>query len=112
MSWSVRLELPPLGGIAICFGSPAWGWRPFVMMSMRNAGSRALATPGSLSIGFSVAPIPPSRLAPWHVAQFWPYRLAPRAGAPGSAAAPEGLGVGELSARVEIAVKAISAGIA
>src|ERR1700682_1379049 len=114
MSWSVRAVFPPLGGLAICFGSPGCGVRPLVMMVIRKVGSSTLETPGSLSIGFKTAPMPPSRLAPWQVAQFWPYRVAPLAGSPGSAAAavPDGDGDGELSASVVIAVKATRTGTA
>src|SRR5260370_51182 len=75
-SWSVRLGLPPLAGIGIDFGSPAWGWRPLVMIWIRKVGSSEFVTPGSLSIGLSTAPMPPSRLAPWHVAQFAPSSVA------------------------------------
>src|SRR5207344_1898638 len=105
--------LPPLAGIGICLGSPGCGVRPFVMTSIRKLGSIELGTPGSLSIGLSTAPIPPSRLAPWHVAQFWTYSVAPLTGSPGSATAvPDGDGEGELSASVVIAVRATSAGTA
>src|SRR5258708_2926833 len=82
------------------------------MTSIRKLGSSGLGTPVSLSSGLSTAPIPPSRLVPWHVAQFWAERVAPLAGAPGSAAPPEGEGEGELSASVVIAVSGIKAGIA
>ena len=69
-SWSLRLGLPPFAGIGCVFGSPGCGSRPLVMMAIRNPGSRGFATPGSLSMGFRVAPIPPSRPAPWHDVQF------------------------------------------
>src|SRR4029077_7747948 len=73
----------------------------------------ASATPGSFAIGFRAGPMPPPRLAPWHVAQFWPKSVAPLPASPGKAAGlPEGPGEGELSARVVIAVRAISAGTA
>src|SRR5260370_35396519 len=95
-SWSVRAALPPLAGIAIDFGSPGCGVRPLVMTSIRKLGSSGLGTPVSLSSGLSTAPIPPSRLVPWHVAQFWAERVAPLAGAPGRAPLPRGGGEGEL----------------
>src|SRR5882762_1284962 len=85
------------------------------MMLIRKLGSSGSVTSGSLTIGFRAGPMPPPRLAPWHVAQFWPKSEAPLLGSPGNADAaglPEGDGVGELSARVVIAVSATSAGTA
>src|SRR6266566_2785685 len=87
------------------------------MMPIRKPGSSGLETPGSFSIGLSAGPIPPSRLAPWHVAQFWANSAAPLLGSPGRAGAPLaadeplGAGEGELSARVERAVSTRKAGI-
>src|SRR5713101_1825130 len=107
-SWSVRLGLPPFAGIGIDFGSPAWGWRPLVMIWIRNAGASVFVTPGGWTIGLSTAPMPPSRLAPWQVALFAPYSVAPWVGSPGRAT----VGDGEASASVVIAVSASMAGIA
>ena len=57
--------------------------------------------------------MPPSRLAPWHVAQFWAYSVAPFCGSPGSVVAPLAVlpGEGEVSASVESAVRMKKAGI-
>src|SRR6266576_411966 len=89
--------------------APVGGLRPFVMVSIRNAGLSfsASETPGSVTIGLSAGPIPPSRLEPWQVVQFCPYTLWPLLGSPGSAvvpvaADPPALGEGELSARVDM----------
>src|SRR5258706_6091667 len=117
MSCSVRLGLPPFGGITEVAlpGSPGWCVRPLVMMLIRKLGSSGSATPGRVTIGFRAGPMPPPRLAPWQVAQFCPNRTAQLLGSPGRADAaglPEGAGVGELAARVVIAVSANSAGMA
>src|SRR5438874_5692207 len=88
------------------------------MMPIRKPGSSGVETPGSFSIGLSAGPMPPSRLAPWHVAQFWAYSVAPLLGSPGRAGAPLaadeplGAGEGEVSASVDMAVSTKKAGIA
>src|SRR5260370_5621582 len=78
-----------------------------VMTAVRKLGSSGLPTPGSLSIGFRTAPMPPSRLTPWQLVQFCKYSVAPREGSPGSAVLP-----GEAAASVLIAVSARMAGTA
>src|SRR6266508_623269 len=112
-SWSVSLSFPPLGGMAV----PDAGLRPFVMVSIRNAGLKASVTPGSCTIGFSAGPTPPSRPLPWHWAQpDVAYNVSPLLGSPGSvwapvaAEPPPAVGDGELSAIVDIAVRTKKAG--
>ena len=104
-----------MAGIGVCLGSPACGCRPLVMISIRKLGSRVFGTPGNFSMGLSTAPIPPSKLEPWQVAQFCAYRVAPLSGSPGSAVAPLAVepaeGDGEVSARVEMPVRMKKAGI-
>src|SRR5260370_37521893 len=97
-SWSVRAALPPLAGIAIDFGSPGCGVRPLGMTSIRKLGSSGLGTPVSLSSGLSTAAIPPSRLVPWHAAEFWAERVAALAEWHGSAALAEREGEEDLYA--------------
>src|SRR5256885_200799 len=114
-SCAVRLSLPPFFGIGTCLGSPGWGWRPLVMMSIKNAAPSGSETPGSFSMGLSAGPMPPSRAAPWQVAQFCAYRVAPLLGSPGSAVEPVAAdplddGEGELSAIVVIAVRTTKTG--
>src|ERR1700694_1256431 len=70
MFWSVSAGLPPLTGMGTDFGSPAWGWRPLVIMLIRKVGSRLFFPLIVVSIGLRVGPIPPSRLTPWHEVQF------------------------------------------
>src|SRR5207302_1628239 len=83
------------------------------MISIRKLGSNGLDTPGSFSIGFSDGPIPPSRLAPWQVAQFWEKSAWPLVGSPGSVVVPLAVdaGDGDVSARVDSAVRIRKAGI-
>src|SRR5438034_6554318 len=115
-SCAVRLSLPPFLGIGTCLGSPGCGVRPLVMMSIRNAGSSGLETPGSFSIGFRAAPIPPSSAAPWQVAQFCAYSCSPLVGSPGRAVEPVAAdplpdGDGDVSAIVAVAVRSRKVGI-
>src|SRR2546423_11160899 len=102
--------------MGVCLGSPACGCRPVVMIWIRKLASSVLGTPGNFSIGLRTAPIPPSRAEPWHVAQFWAYSVAPFCGSPGSVVAPLAVeppaeGDGDVSARVERAVRTQKAGI-
>src|SRR5215471_21395237 len=107
---SLRSSSLSLSGVnaGIWAEKPASPERPLRIVARRYSGSSGLATPGKCWIGFSLAPIPPSRLAPWQVVHpCWLNTWAPLLGSPGRALGlPEGDGE-DVSAKTAVSVQPV-----